>query len=276
MLNPALPLNRCTWESFSNRDGVGNLRVLSGVKIHPSLFSLGVEESFVQVLYRCHRIEELYMVGSGLEAVELASTEDPELTLPTCMKAPHLPHLRKLSIISVHASVVMFTLMHSSLPSLRHLTITPYDDISIPTSLVPRFIEKHGPNVTSLHLYAQKSWPTMLFPSPTTLLHTCPLLHHLFLENPLPVLTICSIYPRYPLRILSIPRPNPEFLGVLESLLPKLPSLRVVRTRDVRWLRRGMTGRALEAGVQGEMREWRRRLARRGIQILDADWNSGD
>jgi len=276
MLNPVLSLSRNAWESLLHQDGLRHLRVLSGVKIPSSPFSLTVEESFLDVLHRCQRLEELNIVGSGLEAIELSSAADSGVDYDPSTPVLPLPHLRKLSLISMHASLVMSALLHSPLPSLRHLTITPYDDISIPTSLVPRFIELHGPRIYSLHLYAHKSWPTMLFPSPTTLLHTCPRLHHLSLETPLPALTICSIYPRYPLQILSIPRPNPEFLGVLESLLPKLPNLRVVRTRDVRWMRRGMTGRALEAGVQGEMREWRRRLARRGIQVLDADWNAGE
>ena len=113
----------------------------------------------------------------------------------------------------------------------------------------------------------------MLFPSPTTLLHTCPRLRHLSLESPLPTLTICSIYPKHPLQILSIPRPDAEFLSVLESLLPKLPGLKAVRARDVRWLRPGMGAHAQEAGIQGEMRDWKRRLGRRGIQVLDAQWH---
>ncbi|TCD68114.1 hypothetical protein EIP91_011567 [Steccherinum ochraceum] len=280
-LNSAVPLSRSVWESLSDRDGGHNLRVLSGVKICSSPHNIDVEESFVELLQRCHYLEELNIVGSGLEGIELAATvdgrpgEDPHARY-SGLKIPHMPHLRKFSAISMHASAVMCSLLLSPLPSLIHLTLTPYDDISIPTSLVPSFIDAHGPKVYSLHLYAHKSWPTMLFPSPTTILHTCTRLHHLSLENPLPVLTICSIYPRYPLRVLSIPRPNPDFLGVLESLLPKLPNLRVVRTRDVRWLRRGMSDRALEAGVQGEMREWRRRLGRRGIRVLDADWTPGD
>ena len=173
----------------------------------------------------------------------------------------------------MHCSPVMFALLHAALPSLSHLTVTPYDDISIPASLIPQFIETHGTKLASLHLYAPKSWPTMLFPSPTTLLHTCPKLYHLSLERPLPTLTVCSIYPRHPLHILSIPRPDADFLSVLESLLPKLPNLKVVRARDVRWLRAGMNSHAQEAGVQGEMRRWRQRLARRGIQVLDASWS---
>ena len=91
----------------------------------------------------------------------------------------------------------------------------------------------------------------------------------------MPALTVCSIYPKHPLQILSIPRPDARFLSVLESLLPKLPGLKVVRARDIRWLRAGMSSHAREAGVQGEMREWRRRLARRGISVLDATWTPG-
>jgi hypothetical protein len=30
--------------------------------------------------------------------------------------------------------------------------------------------------------------------------------------------------------------------------------------------------KALEAGVQGEMHEWRRRFARRGVRLVDGDW----
>ncbi|KAH8099307.1 hypothetical protein BXZ70DRAFT_291853 [Cristinia sonorae] len=275
-LNSTIVLSRLAWESMANRDGVGNLRSLSGVKIvHPSPFPPRTEGSLLDVLRASVQLEELQIVGSGIEAVELAAaTSDTDFQ--SCTMSLDLPRLRRLSLISMHSSAVMLALFNSSLPSLLHLTVTPYDDISIPTSLVPKFIETHGPKLASLHLYANKSWPTMLFPSPTTLLSTCPRLRHLSLENPLPALTICSIYPRYPLRILSIPRPNSEFLRVLETLLPKLPDLRIIRTRDSRWLRSGITGRAREAGVQGEMREWRRRLSRRGIQLVDADWKPGD
>jgi hypothetical protein len=74
------------------------------------------------------------------------------------------------------------------------------------------------------------------------------------------------------LRVLTIPRPNARFLRELEVLLPHLPSLGVVRARTVRWLRAGVSGKALEAGVQGEMHEWRRRLARKGVRVVDGEW----
>lgn len=272
VLNNAITLSRRAIDSFSYRDGTQNLRFLKGVKLLSSPLSEFAEDPFMDVLRNSINLEELSIIGSGVEAIQLSSpivAEEPDAVQ---IKPLGLPRLRKLSLLSMHSSSIMLSLLHSPLPSLNHLTVTPYDDISIPSSLVPRFINAHGRKLGSLHLYTHKSWPTMLFPSPTTLLHTCPQLRHLSLENPLPTLTVCSIYPRHPLQILSIPRPNPEFLSVLETLLPKLPSLGAIRTRDVRWVRRGLSSRALEAGVQGEMREWRRRLGRRGIQVVDADW----
>jgi len=76
------------------------------------------------------------------------------------------------------------------------------------------------------------------------------------------------------LKTLSIPRPKGDFWPVLERLLSHLPDLAVVRARDVRWVRQGISARAQEAGVQGEMKEWQRRLARRHIRVVDADWRS--
>ena len=114
-------------------------------------------------------------------------------------------------------------------------------------------------------------WPTTLFPSPPTLLEICPSLRHVSLELPLPPLTLSNAE-KHDLEILSLPRPKQEFWFVLERLLPKLPRLRFVRARDVKWLRGGMSDRARQAGVQGEMLLWRKRLLRRGICLLDAEW----
>lgn len=261
-------------DSLCNREGLEKIISLKGFKLQSSI-ELAVDDPFLKVLRCCHNLEELEVYGTGVDPLLLDNPSlvfDPDLL---SVKPLHLHRLRKLSMISMHCSSIMLAVLRSPLPSLTHLTITPYDDISIPTSLVPRFVARHGSELTSLHLYAPKSWPTVLFPSPTTLLHTCPKLNHLSLENPLPTLTVCSIYPKHPLQILSLPRPEADFLTVLESLLPKLPALKAVRARDVRWLRAGMSSRAQEAGVQGEMREWRRRLARRGIVVLDATWTPG-
>lgn len=51
-----------------------------------------------------------------------------------------------------------------------------------------------------------------------------------------------------------------------------LPHLSVLRTRDVKWLGKGVTSVAQGTGVQGHMRDWQRRLERKNIQLLDADW----
>jgi len=109
-----------------------------------------------------------------------------------------------------------------------------------------------------------------LHPSPVDLLQSCPNLQHLSLENPLPELVLSE---RHPLQILSIPGPISDFWPVLDKLLCYSPRLHVLRTNKVRKLKKGLSSRAQEAGVQGEIKEWRRRLMRRGIRVLDVDWN---
>ena len=270
-LNSTIVVSRRLIDSLCNRDGIERLISLKGIKLASSA-DLAFEDPLLDVLRCSPSLEELEIYGSGVEPLLVDVPGLPVDPDPVSAKPLRLPRLRKLAMISMHCSTIMLSLLHSALPSLTHLTVTPYDDIFTPNSLVPRFIEKHGAELTSLHLFAPKVWPTMHFPSPTTLLHTCPKLNHLSLENPLPTLTICSIYPKHPLRILSIPRPEPAFLRVIESLLPKLPALKVVRARDVRWLRAGMSSHANVAGVQGEMRDWRQRLARRDIVVVDAAW----
>ncbi|EKM61390.1 uncharacterized protein PHACADRAFT_247953 [Phanerochaete carnosa HHB-10118-sp] len=270
VLNSTIAVSRRLVDSICSRDGIGRLLSLKGIKLASSV-DLTSEDTFLEVLRCSQNLEELEIYGSGVEPL-LTDIPGASVDFDFSAKPLRLPRLRKLAAISMHCSPVMFFLLHSSLPMLTHLTITPYDDVSVPSSLVPRFIERHGAELASLHLYAPKAWPTMLFPSPTTLLYTCPKLNHLSLENPLPTLTICSIYPKHPLKILSIPRPEAGFLRVLESLLPKLPALKVVRARDVRWLRAGMSSHAHVAGVQGEMRDWRQRLARRGVTVVDTAW----
>ena len=274
-LNSTIAFSRRITDGFSNRDGTGKITSLKGIHLTSSA-DLAVDDPFVEVLRCCPNLEELEIFGAGVGP--LLVNNPPSIVdldaLP--VKPLHLCGLRKLSMVSMYCSPVMLALLRSPLPCLRHLTLTPYDDISVPTSLVPRFIAEHGSELTSLHLFAPKtSWPTVLFPSPVTILHDCPKLNHLSLENPLPELTIPSFQPHHPLQILSLPRPDPRFFRILEPLLPSLPALKVVRARDVRWLRAGMSSHAQEAGVQGEMREWRRRLARRGIAVLDATWTPG-
>jgi hypothetical protein len=236
------------------------------------------DDPLVQLLCCCVNLEELEVIGPGLDvtAFEFSAPESAENIPP---KPLNLQHLRIITLLSMHSSPLMFALLNTPLPALHKLIITPYDDIPYPASLATQFITTHGNSLNSLFLDTPKSWPTRLHPAPSTLLHIAPNLTHLSLENPLPILDVPAYAPAvasHPLRILSIPRPRTDYWRTLEGYLPHLPHLIVVRARDVRWMRSGMTLHAQGAGVQGEMREWKRRLARRGIKVLDADWKEGD
>lgn len=272
IVSPLTPLSRRVLASFANRDGIQNIRVLRGIQLETSSRLHG--DSFVELLRACTRLEELEVVGTGVDVGELFADHAIPTDPPPSFYPLHLPFLRKLAALSMPSSPTLFALLYSPLPAIRHLTLTPYDELSVPSTLVPQFIAHHGDKLTSLHLYTVKQWPTTLFPSPPALLDICPSLRHVSLELPLPLLTL-SNSEKHELEILSIPRPKQDFWFVLERLLPKLPSLRFVRARDVKWLRDGMSDRAQQAGVQGEMLLWRKRLTRRGIHLLDADWRVG-
>ncbi len=273
IVNTHTAFSRRVLFTLTYRDGVQNIRVLKGVQLATS--ARIHEDAFVELLRACTRLEELEVIGTGVDNFELHETRDSFMGEAPPVSYPlHLPLLRKLVAVSMPSSPTLYALLYSTLPALRHLTLTPYDEESVPASLIPRFIASHGSKLTSLHLYTIKHWPTTLYPSPTTLLDICPSLKHASLELPLPSLTLTRAK-QHELEILSIPRPKQEFLGILEALLPQLPRLRFVRARDVKWLREGMSSRAQQAGVQGEMLLWRRKLKRRGIQLLDAEWKPG-
>ncbi|KAJ8084611.1 hypothetical protein PM082_003384 [Marasmius tenuissimus] len=271
-MNPAFTLSRRAMTALADRPGVLHIRSLSGISYVPSRRLAACHEPIVELLRNCVNIEELEVIGEdadndsiALEHLFISANSSSECT--SC-KPLNLSRLRILTLLStLHFSHLIFSLLITELPSLTKVTITPSDDI--PQSLNSRFISTHGNNLRSLLLFSPKSWPTRLHPSPANILITCPNLRHLSLENPMPQLTLQK---EHPLEILSITRPSAECWALLSRLLRYLPSLRAVRTRDVRWLRKGMGAVAQEAGLQGEMREWRRRLARRGIRLLDADW----
>ncbi|KAJ7665105.1 hypothetical protein DFH06DRAFT_1041290 [Mycena polygramma] len=266
-INPSFVLSRRAMEALGNRQGAVNIRALEGIVCSPPM-----EESLVQLLRCCPGLEELELIGRGLDPAELDfSSQNTEISLPESFVPLNLPCLRTLTILSVYSSALLLSLLHSPLPSLRKLTITPYDDL--PTAISSQFIATHGASLRSLLLFTPKSWPTRLYPSPHTLLCTSPTLRHLSLERPLPSHFTLPAENTHPLVILSVPRPDPDFWFVLERLLPRLPALRVVRARDVKWLRKGMGLSAQATGVQGELREWRRRLLRKGVRVLDAEWN---
>ena len=267
-------LSRRAAASLALREGSVNIRVLEGISYMPNQ-GLPGDDILVRLLRSCPNLEQLEVIDQGLQSV-VHWDESPITTTPPELVPLDLPRLHTMTLLSMPWSPLLLFLLHSPLPSLAKLTITPYDDIVYPNSLVSQFISTHGEKLRSLFLFTRRTWPTVLHPSPSTLLQSAPNLRHLSLEAPLPRLVMPSSPSSHPLQILSIPRPNAEFWKVLERLLPFLPSLRAVRARDLRWLRRGMTPRAQEAGAQGELREWRRRLAPRGIRVLDADWKAGE
>ncbi|KAG1908355.1 uncharacterized protein F5891DRAFT_1124180 [Suillus fuscotomentosus] len=270
--------------SLTHRDGSSNIRALGGIYYDPFIYSAVAtgEDHFVQLLRVCVNLELLEVTGIGLDDTDLESHFDdaeslktPDITVPL-----YLPHLRSLTLLSMPSSLLMYVLLHSPLPRLRTLSLTPYDDIPFPASLSSVFLETHGQPLRNIFLFTPMSWPTRYHSSPSTILNTSPHLRHLSLEYPLPALTLTFQRPLtgvsspciIPLQILSIPRPSSDFWVTLERLLPFLPSLQTIRMRDVQWLRHGMTSRAQEAGIQGEMMEWDRRLTRRGIRLLDRNW----
>ncbi|KIY50670.1 hypothetical protein FISHEDRAFT_39188 [Fistulina hepatica ATCC 64428] len=273
VLNPSFVPSRRCMNALGGRPESHNLRSLVGITYIPT--DRDEEEPLLKMLRSCENLEELEIIGGGLDPAELEFSsglqQDDAVVAPLC-----LPRLHTLTLLSHHTSPLMAALLASSLPSLTRLTITPYDDIAFPMSLSSRFISVHGNDLLSLFLYTPKSWPTRLHPSPETLLCTCPKLQHLSLETPLPVLRLETPSEgdplMHPLRALSIPHPDNSFWPVLESVLPQLPALRVVRARDVRWVRKGMSPHAREAGVQGEMQTWKKRLQRWRIKFVDSDW----
>ena len=275
-LYPGFQPSRRALTSLTYRDGSSNLRALCGIGYHhvPHSQAATDEDEFVQLLRVCVNLEQLEVIGMDLDT-DLESHFDTE---PPVVAPLHLPHLRSLTLLSMPSSPLMHGLLNSPLPRLETLKITPYDDVPFPASLSSLFLQTHGQHLRTLSLLTRNSWPTRFHSSPSTLLHTSPNLRHLSLEHPLPALTAppktSSTFapPILPLEVLSIPLPSSDFWATLEGLLPFLPSLIIVQTRGMRWIRQGVNSRAQEAGRQGEMKAWRDRLARRGIRLLDRDW----
>jgi len=271
-MNPALILSRRALTALGQREGAANLRSLTGLCYIPPLSNAPDDDPLVQLLRYTPNLHTLVVSGCGIDPAELELGYGDNFALldPTTFRPLILPRLQTLSLLSMHSSPLMFALLESQLFSLKKLTITPYDDIQYPTSLSSHFIAKHSANLTSLLLFTPKSWPTRLHPSPADILIHAPNLNHLSLENPLPSLILTE---KHRLRILSIPRPTDSFWRIFERIFPYLPNLIALHIRDVRWLRKGISTMAQGAGVQGEMREWKRRLVRRRIRLFDADWN---
>ena len=277
-LSATIPLSRRALASLTNSDEGSHLRTLSGV-CYVAAFSSAIsieEDPLVQLLRTCPHLERLEVIGSDMEPADVEFDGQEAVEIPAANIKLVLPRLHTLTLLSMPSSSLMHALLNASLPLLRALYLTPYNDIPYPRALTTHFLETHGNSLSTLSFFTPKSWPTRFHPSPRILLFTCPNLRHLSLEAPLPDLVPPNImdsgHVALPLQILSIPRPNHDFWRTLERLLPSVPSLNVVRIRDVRWLRGGLNNHAQGAGVQGEMRVWRHRLGKRGICLVDGDW----
>jgi len=150
-------------------------------------------------------------------------------------------------------------LIYLSLPSTAHRLTAPAIKM-----IVNRPIESTPP--TSPPSPASDSTPAPA--SPTTILASSPPSHSSSLmrdwSSPRDRVGLSP----HPLRTLSIPRPTPELLSRVVE--PIFKELREVHVREVRYLRRGMGKGAEGAGNSASIIEWRRRLARRGVRVIDA------
>ncbi|KAF7337721.1 hypothetical protein MSAN_02245700 [Mycena sanguinolenta] len=136
-LNPSFVLSRRAMEGLGQRPEAVNIRALEGLSYIPS--GSPVEDSLVQLLRYCPNLEELELIGRGLDPAEMdTSFQNPELSAPDSFIPLALPCLRTLTIISVYSSTLFLSFLLSPLPSLQKLTITPYDDV--PTALSSQFI----------------------------------------------------------------------------------------------------------------------------------------
>jgi hypothetical protein len=301
-LVPGILLSNRVLTALQCKDSIGELRSLKGVKLsvpvgYAPAQSLGPSpDAVVRLLRDCPRLEQLEIACFDANNLELepivdldfsSFQDEPAVTLPPPL---YLPNLKSLCLSTIPIGSLFLTLLRTPLPSLRHLVVAPHSDQH--TAQLSALLATNGRSLISLRI---NNTPQHLLtstddvPAAPPLLTSCPELRYLALDQQLlPVLTLLepaqdlgsgsgggagSGSPRpHPLRVLTIPRPNARFLREVEALLPHLPSLTVVRARAVRWLRAGVSGKALEAGVQGEMHEWRRRFARRGVRLVDGDW----
>jgi hypothetical protein len=288
-LLPEMLLSNRALFALQCKDGIGELRSLRGLKVSVAGGHASVQpfvpsvDTVISLLRHCPRLEQLEIVCMDTVNPELESAIDLDLSflqdeeqagsLPPPL---HLPYLKSLWLSAIPICPLFLILLRTPLPALRHLALTPCGERH--ASQLRMLLAVHGRNLVSLRINTpQYSLTSAGDPLPSPVLTSCPELHCLSLDYPLLVLTLpapaqgISPHP-HPLRVLTIPRPSAYFLREVEVLLPRLPALTVVRARSVRWLRAGVSGKAHETGVQGEMHEWRRRFLRRGVRLVDGEW----
>ncbi|KAG8800399.1 hypothetical protein FRC16_002955 [Serendipita sp. 398] len=252
-------MTRPTMQALADSEIVSALKDLRGIHVPaPPNYSFLQIESLTHLLRSCYMLRHLELIGSGLDNDTDILDEDTVY----CPASFSLPHLRSLCILHIPYSPILQVLSRAELPELRLLTISIYADKE--KSDANAFLKVHGSNLTHLTLSATKH-------TLENLLVLCSSLRYLSLPT-IPTAMMRPITPS-PIAILSIPRPTMEFLnGVVE---PFLTSLRQVHIREVRYLRRGLGVGAANTGSSAIILEWRRRLARRGVTVLDAQGRSG-
>jgi hypothetical protein len=301
-LVPDMLLSKRALTAIACKDWIGELRSLKGLKVsapagHASVLVQPLAPSpdaVIELLRNCPLLESLEIACADTISPDLESDIDLDLdpdSLRDEAKADalppplHLPNLESLYLSAIPIAQLFIALLRTPLPKLRNLAVTPYSGRH--TAQMSALLASHGRGLTSLRINTPRHLSTSTGDVPLPpVLTSCPELQYLALEQPLPVLLAPSTpssapalgddgessRPPHPLRVLTVPRPNARFLREVEALLPRLPLLSVVRARGVRWLRAGVSRKALEAGVQGEMHEWRRRFGRRGVRLVDSEW----
>ena len=263
VLHSTVTLTRQAMQSLADSQTVRVLKQLRGIHVpshpHGSVHQSG---ALTSLLRSCVNLQHLELLGSGLDA-------DADFPDPEAIYSPSqitLPHLQSMSILHIPFSPVLHALSRAEIPSLRALTISIYLDVE--GSDATKFLESHGENLTTLTLALAQTWPPTTTQIPTNILVICPNLRYLSLPTTPPSLALTPPPIPSKLAILSVPRPNMEFLR--DVIEPLLPSLREIRVREVRYLKKAMGVGAAGAGSSAVMLDWRRRLARRRVIVLDA------
>lgn len=263
VLHSTVTLTRQAMQSLADSQAARCLKQLRGIHVpsHPH-GSVHQSEALTYLLRACTHLQHLELLGSGLD-VE-ADFPDPEVIYSPPQIS--LPHLQSISILHIPFSPVLHALSRAELPGLRALTISIYLDVEGSDAM--SFLQLHGEKLTTLTLAPAQTSPPTATKIPTDILVICPNLRYLSL----PTVPRSFLFTPPPtpskIAILSIPRPNMEFLG--DVVEPLLLSLREIRIREVRYLKKAMGMGAAGAGSSAVMLDWRRRLARKRVVVLDA------
>jgi hypothetical protein len=277
LLHPTVMLTRRAMTSIADTETALSLVHLTGIHVPastPPRARASLEDPLTNLIRCCVNLRHIELLGTGLD-VDSDVEEGPDIITP---QGVNLPYLQSMAILHVPYCPLLRTLANSQLPSLRALTISLYT--SAPHTDSSKFFDAHASKLTGLTLFNAQTWPPTSTHAPPNLLLKTPNLVYLSLPSsahrliaptrPPPPAVEGILVPSspHPLRTLSIPRPTPELLsGVVE---PIFRELREVHVREVRYLKRGMGRGAEGAGSSASMTEWRRRLARRGVRVIDA------